>query len=110
MPQAAIADDRQLIRPVDHIAGTLRPDAIYLLGLRARGHAHVDSDYDVLVVVSDETPSQRLRAERTYQLSRHVPVPADIVTCRKSAFDRWRDAVGTLIYEASHHGIRVYGG
>lgn len=110
MAEAAINDDPKLARLIDRIAGTLSPDAIYLFGSRARVEPHADSDYDVLVIVPDETASERLTPENTYQIARDVRVAADIVTCRKSGFDRWRDEVGTLSYEAAHFGKRVYGG
>jgi len=110
LSELAIADDPQLTRLVDHIVGAIQPYAIYLFGSHARGQGRVNSNYDVFAVVADDASSERLHLETTYQLARDVRVPANIVTCRKSAFERWRDVVGTLSYEASHHGIRVYGG
>ena len=109
MPEAATDDDPNLARLIDRIADALSPDAIYLFGSRALGEPHADSDYDVLVVVPDDTPPKRLRPEDTYQLARDVRIAADIVTCRKSGFDRWRGEVGTLSYEAAHFGKLVYG-
>ena len=110
MTEAAIDDDPKLARLIDRIARALSPDLIYLFGSRARGEPHADSDYDVLIIVPDDTPGERLTPENTYQLARDVRVAADIVTCRKSGFDRWRDEVGTLSYEAAHFGKLVYGG
>ncbi len=109
MPEAATNDDANLARLIGRIADALSPDAIYLFGSRALGDPRADSDYDVLVVVPDDTPAERLRPEDTYQLARDVRIAADIVTCRKSGFDRWRDEVGTLSYEAAHFGKLVYG-
>lgn len=109
MSEAAVADDPTLASLIDRIADALSPDAIYLFGSRGRGEPHGDSDYDVLVVVPDDVPAERLRPEDTYQLARDVPIAADIVTCRKSGFERWRDEVGTLSYEAAHFGKLVYG-
>jgi predicted nucleotidyltransferase len=117
MPEAATDDDANLARLISRIADALSPDAIYLFGSRAiylfgsraLGDPRADSDYDVLVVVPDDTPAERLRPEDTYQLARDVRIAADIVTCRKSGFDRWRDEVGTLSYEAAHFGKLVYG-
>ena len=42
--------------------------------------------------------------------ARAARAAADIVTCRKAGFERWRDEVGTLSYEASRFGRLVYGG
>ena len=101
--------DPNLARLIDRIATALSPEAIYLFGSRARGSERADSDYDVLVVVPDKTPDERLAPAATYQLAREARVPADIVTCRKAGFKRWRDEVGTLSYEASRFGKLVYG-
>ena len=109
-PAAAIDDDPKLARLIAAIAGALAPQAIYLFGSRARGESRPDSDYDVLVIVPDDMPKERLAPENTYRLARDVRVAADIVACRKSSFDRWRDEVGTLSYEAAHFGKLVYGG
>jgi predicted nucleotidyltransferase len=64
----------------------------------------------VLVVVSDDAPAESLAPGETYKLARAAGVAADIVTCHKAEFARWRDEVGTLSYEASHFGRLVYGG
>lgn len=109
MAEAAIDDDPKLARLIDRIAAALSPEAIYLFGSRAGGEPHADSDYDLLVIVPDDAPGECLAPENTYRLARDVRVAADIVTCRKSGFERWRDEVGTLSYEAAHFGRRVYG-
>lgn len=109
MPEAIKAQEPNLARWIARIADALSPHAIYLFGSRARGTPHETSDYDLLVVVSDDTPSERLAPERIYRLAREIRVPADIVTCRKSGFDQSRDEVGTLSYEAAHSGKLVYG-
>jgi predicted nucleotidyltransferase len=101
--------DPKLAVLIASIVAALSPEAIYLFGSRAKGAQRADSDYDLLVVVPDESPSERLAPSRTYDLARAVHVPADIVACRKSSFERWRDEVGTLSYEASRHGRRIYG-
>ena len=102
-------DDAKLTRLIDRIAKALSPEAIYLFGSHARGEQRADSDYDLLVVVPDATPREKLAPAETYGLAREARVAADIVTCRKTAFERWRGEVGTLSYEASRFGRLVYG-
>jgi predicted nucleotidyltransferase len=100
-----------LNRLVQAVVRMLSPRAIYLFGARARarGAPGPDSDFDLLVVVPDETPDEEISPQRTYDIARAVGLPADIVACRASAFDRWRDSVGTLTYEAARNGTLVYG-
>ncbi|MEQ9643674.1 MAG: nucleotidyltransferase domain-containing protein [Alphaproteobacteria bacterium] len=109
MTLAALDQDQDLARLLDRVVEALSPTAVYLFGSRASGMARDDSDYDLLVVVPDETPADRLRPQNVYRLARDVRVAADIVTCRASGFERCRDAVGTLSYEAAHFGRLVHG-
>lgn len=91
------------------IVPALAPEAVYLFGSRARGDASRDSDFDLLVIVPDETPRDKIRLTSTYSLSRGTGVPADVIACRRSWFERQRGEVGTLGYKAVHEGKLVYG-
>lgn len=94
---------------VTRVVQTMRPEAIYLFGSRARGDAHADSDYDFLVVVSDDAPKERRSLDATMRVARDPGVPLDIVPCRRSVFERKRHHIGTLSYLATHEGRLVYG-
>ena len=94
---------------LERIVAALSPEAVYLFGSRARGDARRDSDFDLLVVVSDETPRDKIRLTSTYKLSRGTGIPADVIACRRRWFDRNREQVGTLSYKAVHEGSLVYG-
>ena len=86
-----------------------RPEAIYLFGSRATGGARGDSDYDLLVVVPDDTPPERLSLVAAYDTVRPSHVPADVFPCRHSVFEARKNEIGTLPYTAWIQGIRVYG-
>ena len=43
---------------VRRLVDVYRPERIYLFGSAARGDAGPDSDYDFMVVVSDDTPRE----------------------------------------------------
>jgi uncharacterized protein len=98
-----------LDRAVARIVDAMRPEAIYLFGSRARGDAHSDSDYDLLVVVADDAPQERRSLAATTRVPRDPGVPLDIVPCLRSVFERKRHHVGTLSYLAAHEGRLVYG-
>jgi uncharacterized protein len=68
---------------LERIVPALSPEAVYLFGSRARGDAGRDSDFDLLVVVSDDTPPDKIRLTSTYRLSRGTGVPADVIACRR---------------------------
>ncbi|NQW55116.1 MAG: nucleotidyltransferase domain-containing protein [Rhodospirillales bacterium] len=98
-----------LDRTIARIVETMNPEAVYLFGSRARGDARPDSDYDLLVIVSDDAPLSSRSLEATARVARDPGVPLDIVPCRRSVFERKRDRVGTLSYSATHQGRLVYG-
>jgi len=107
--EATLADDPRLKRLLDAIVSGVNPDAIYLFGSRARGQEHPDSDYDLLVVLPDETPKDHRDPVWLYRFARQVRVPADIVPCSRTGFERYKNEVGTLTYEAAHFGVKVHG-
>jgi len=98
-----------LDRAISRIVDVMRPEAVYLFGSRARGDARGDSDYDFLVVVSDDAPVERRSLEATTRIERDPGVALDIVPCRRAVFERKRHQVGTLSYLAAHEGRLVYG-
>jgi uncharacterized protein len=101
--------DRTIGVLLDRIVPALAPEAVYLFGSRARGEETADSDYDLLVVVPDETPAETMCLTRTCALSRGTGIPADVIACRRSWFEQGRDQVGTLSYKAVREGILIHG-
>ena len=96
-------------RLLEAIVARWNPNQIWLFGSRARGTQTSDSDWDLLVVVPDETPESTLTPEIAWRLRVDGGVAADIVPCSFSDFAEYRDVVNTLSYEAAHHGVLVYG-
>lgn len=86
-----------------------QPQAIWLFGSRARGQAHDDSDWDLLVVVPDELAA-RLEAEPLagWELRRQARVRADVIACGASDFREGAKVPNTLAYEATHAGRLIY--
>ena len=101
--------DPGLQKLLGEIVPALSPVAVYLFGSRSRGEERIDSDYDLLVVVPDDFPRDRLSPTETYKLARRARIAADIVACRRSGFEDAKDVVGTLSYEAFHNGVLVHG-
>ncbi len=108
-PGMSSSQSDTLDRAVARIVQVMRPEAIYLFGSRARGDARPDSDYDLLVVVSDSAPQDARSLSATARVPRDPGVPLDIVPCRRSVFESKRQRVGTLSYLAAHEGRLVYG-
>lgn len=98
-----------LDRMVARVVRVMAPEAIYLFGSRARGDATADSDYDLLVVVSDNAPAEQRSLSATAEIPRDPGISLDIIPCRRSVFERRRNDIGTLSYLATHEGQLVYG-
>jgi predicted nucleotidyltransferase len=92
---------------LDRIIRACDPFEVWLFGSRARGHARADSDWDLLVVVPDDTVGVDDPLVG-WRLGRGAGVPSDVLLCRGSDFREDRDTPNTLAFEAAHHGIRLY--
>lgn len=101
--------DPNLDRLLAGIVPAPAAEAVYLFGSRARNETRDDSDYDLLVIVPDGFPRERLAPMETYALARKAKVAADIVPCRRSSFEHAKDLIGTLSYEAAKRGRLVHG-
>jgi predicted nucleotidyltransferase len=78
---------KEIVRRAVEVAHPLK---IYLFGSVARGEAGPDSDYDLMLVVPDDTPEERRRGGYIYQALRGLDPSAsvDIVIYRKSKFEK----------------------
>jgi uncharacterized protein len=87
------------------IVERFHPLRIALFGSRARGDAHEDSDYDLMVIVE--------RAEKGLKKAIHAAIvdmaSVDVVVRSATRFEEDRDDVGTLDYAVDHEGRIVYG-
>src|SRR5215472_4310330 len=83
---------RDLLDPVvDHF----KPQRVILFGSRARGEARRDSDIDLLVIVDDDAPPEKLNWRdglRAYRSKRD----ADIFPMRAGVFERDRAIANSL--------------
>ncbi len=61
-PEHDHAFDENLAKLLERIVPALAPEAVYLFGSRAGGASRRDSDYDLLVVVPDDTPREKILA------------------------------------------------
>jgi HEPN domain-containing protein len=104
-----LADER-LARLVAVIVEELHPEEIWLFGSRARGDAHSDSDYDVFVVVPDDTPRKKIGLASTYELAWKARVPADVFACARDVFEQERNLIGTMCYTVAREGVAIYDG
>ena len=97
--------DRRMTKPrvprdlLDPVVEYFKPQRVILFGSRARGEATRDSDIDLLVVVDDDAPPEKLtwRAGCEAHRSRRA---ADVFPMRAETFERNRAVVGTAEADA----------
>jgi excisionase family DNA binding protein len=84
------------------------PDRIYLFGSAARGDAGPDSDYDVLVVVSDDAPAHLLRGRAGHAEIVSLGVAVDVVVRTVSYFDARAHLKASLPGTVLREGTLLY--
>jgi uncharacterized protein len=94
---------------LDPVIEYFRPQRVILFGSTARGEAGPDSDIDLLVIVDDDTPPEKLTWKARHQARGAYPHAADVFPMRAESFEQYRDVVGTLAAEAALDGVVVYG-
>src|ERR1700730_8841161 len=94
---------------LDPVVNYFKPQRVILFGSRARGEATRDSDIDLLVVVDDDTPPEKLTTQAGYEAQGSYRAAADVFPIRAETFERERVIANTLAAEADSDGIVVYG-
>jgi uncharacterized protein len=93
---------------LDPVVAYFQPRRVILFGSLARGEAGPDSDIDLLVVLDDDAPREKLTSKAGVQARMPYRRPADVISCRDSTFRRLARIAGTLAYEANTAGTIVY--
>ncbi len=85
-----------------------KPVSVWLFGSRARGQAREDSDWDLLVVLPDETSEEDMFDNLPpRQLRRLTKVNADVIYCNDTEFAEATSVPNTLAYEIARSGVVI---
>src|ERR1017187_3627932 len=82
------SSDPILAEIVRRLVEAYSPERIYLFGSVAREEAGPDGDYDLMMIVPDDAPPERLRSRLAYRALRGTGTAVDIVIWPKSSFER----------------------
>lgn len=93
---------------LDPVVAYFHPRRVILFGSQARGDAGTDSDFDLLVVVDDDTPAEKITLEAGVRARRGYDEPADVIPVRDETFRRMAGIPGTLSRAAILDGVTVY--
>lgn len=81
------AEDPVLAEIVRRLVDVYQPLRVYLFGSAARGKAGPDSDYDLMVVVSDDTPVSLRDSGRAYKAIWRLGAASDVLVWTRDEFD-----------------------
>jgi len=95
----------ELLNPV---VAYFKPRRVIVFGSVARGDAGSDSDIDLLVVLDDDAPKEKLTYKAGMEACGSYADGADVIPCREDTYRRFSKIVGTLPYAARTEGIVVY--
>jgi len=102
-------DEPILAEVVRRLVEAYLPERIYLFGSVARGDAGPDSDYDILVIVPDDAPPERLRSRLACRALRGTGTAVDVVVWPKSSFERRARVAASLPAAVMREGMLLYG-
>jgi predicted nucleotidyltransferase len=93
---------------IERLVRTYGPERIYLFGSTARGEGQADSDYDIMVVVPDDTPPDRRRIRLAYQALRGTGTAVDVLVWTRQAFEERLHLKASLPSTVVREGKLVY--
>lgn len=83
------------------------PEKIILFGSRARGTAHADSDFDILIIQNSDQPRYR-RAATLYRILADLPVEVELVVYTPDEVNQWSRVPEAFITTALREGKVIY--
>ena len=93
---------------LDPVVAYFKPRRVILFGSRARGDARPDSDIDLLVIVDDNTPAEKVTVRAGFESRQSYHHAADVIPVREETFRRNARIAGTLSRAATLDGVVVY--
>lgn len=99
--------DATLAEMIRRILAVGEPQKIVLFGSRARGEAHADSDYDLLLVEPSVLPRHK-RAARYRRALTGLAGAKDILVWTPEEVAQWRDVPNAFVTAAVQEGVVLY--
>jgi len=103
-------DNIPLVPPVllESVVAYFNPRRVIVFGSVARGEAGPESDIDLLVIVDDDTPAEKVTLKAGYESRKPYRAPVDVIPVREKTFQRNAQIAGTLSRAAVLDGVVVY--
>jgi hypothetical protein len=110
MTETVVSMTTPLVPPelLDPVVAYFNPRRVIVFGSAARGEAGPDSDIDLLVIVDDDTPAEKVTLRAGFESRRSYHQPADVLPVREATFRQKAQIAGTLSRAAVLDGVVVY--
>src|SRR3990172_12186421 len=106
--QDLLRQDPVLAEITRRLVEALHPERIYLFGSRARGEAGPDSDYDLMVVLTDSELPGYKRDQAAFRALKGVGVAKDVLVLTREEFRRKAGVVCSLPATVLREGRLLY--
>ncbi len=100
--------DPRLTEVIRRLVEAYQPERIYLFGSHARGDAGPDSDFDLLVIVPDDTRQERTRSLLAYQVLRGTRLAVDVLVWTRRSFESRLRVPASLPAVVEREGMMLY--
>jgi predicted nucleotidyltransferase len=94
---------------VRRLVAEFDPEQIFLFGSRAWGQPAPDSDYDLMVVLTETLDRPAQRAFRAHRCLRKLGIAKDVIVSTREEFDRFTGVASSLESEILERGKVLYG-
>ena len=102
-----IAPQQLLDEMVTRIKDSVQPERIILFGSRARGTAHENSDFDLLVIKNSDQP-RYCRSAALYRILADLPAEVEVVVYTPGEVQEWSAVPEAFVTTAISEGKILY--
>ena len=93
----------------DRLVKEFNPENIFLFGSHVWGTPNVDSDLDLLVILSSSDIVSTKRSKLAYRCLRDIPYPLDILVKTRKEVEKFAQIPQSLEYQILLKGRCLYG-
>jgi predicted nucleotidyltransferase len=93
---------------LDPVVAYVNPRQVIVSGSVARGETGRDSDFDLLVIVDDDTLADKVKLKACFKSRRAYRHAADVIPVREATSQRKSKIANTLSRTAAMEGVVIY--
>jgi uncharacterized protein len=101
--------DRLIVEVTNRLVEQFNPEKIFLFGSYVWGKPNIDSDLDLLVIVSDSNISSSKRASIAYRCLRDIKYPLDILVKTHQEIEKFSQVPLSLEHKILAQGKCLHG-